>query len=251
MVWLLEILLPWRNNQKIFRKGFWLDSFYIFFNFFLFSLIGYNAISNVGVALFNDFLGLFGIENIVAFKVQTLPVWAELFIMLVISDFIQWNIHRWLHKSDRLWKFHKVHHSVEEMGFGAQFRFHFMETVIYKTIQYIPLAMIGFGIQDFFVVNVVAIFIGHLNHANIAWDYGPFKYIFNNPKMHIWHHSREVPEKHQARNGVNFGLTLSIWDYLFGTAYLPQENKEIEIGLAEGKSFPQDFWGQVKFPFRK
>ncbi|HET7360571.1 MAG TPA: sterol desaturase family protein, partial [Salinimicrobium sp.] len=99
--------------------------------------------------------------------------------------------------------------------------------------------------------NMVAIFIGHLNHANIAWDYGPFKYIFNNPKMHIWHHSREVPDRHKNRNGVNFGLTLSIWDYLFGTAYLPQENKKIEIGLAEEKDFPQDFWGQVKFPFRK
>lgn len=249
VVWILEIIMPWRNEQKVFRKGFWLDSFYILFNFFLFSLIGYNALSNVGVAMFHDFVNLFGFENLAAFEVQTFPVWIQLLMMLVIADFIQWNVHRWLHKSDFLWKFHQVHHSVKEMGFGAQFRFHFVETIIYKSVQYIPLAMIGFGIVDFFVVHMFSVLIGHLNHANLSWDYGPLKYIFNNPKMHIWHHSRELPEN--FRKGANFGLTLSIWDYVFNTAYVPKETEEIQIGLSEGEKFPDGFWEQVKFPFRK
>ena len=34
LVWILELLFPWRKNQPIFRKGFWLDLFYLFFNFF-------------------------------------------------------------------------------------------------------------------------------------------------------------------------------------------------------------------------
>lgn len=38
-VWLLEILFPWRKNQSIFRKDFWLDGFYMFFNFFIFTII--------------------------------------------------------------------------------------------------------------------------------------------------------------------------------------------------------------------
>ena len=46
----LEIAKPWRRGQAaFFRKDFWLDVFYMFFNFFLFSLIAYNAISNVAV----------------------------------------------------------------------------------------------------------------------------------------------------------------------------------------------------------
>ena len=73
LVMLLEIILPWRKNQKILRKGFFLDVFYILFNFFLFSLVGYNAISNVGVALFNDFPSLFNIDNLVAIQVGQLP----------------------------------------------------------------------------------------------------------------------------------------------------------------------------------
>jgi hypothetical protein len=44
--WLLEIMLPWRKHQARIRQDFWLDGFYMFFNFFLFSLIGFNAISN-------------------------------------------------------------------------------------------------------------------------------------------------------------------------------------------------------------
>lgn len=249
LVLALEVILPWRRGQKVFRKGFWLDAFYIFFNFFLFSLIGYNAISNVGVELFNDFLSLIGVENIIAFEVQSFPAWLQLLIMFVISDFIQWNVHIQLHKQPWLWKFHKVHHSVQEMGFAAQFRFHFMETIFYKSAQYIPLAMIGFGIEQFIVVHMFALFIGHLNHANLPWGYGFIGYIFNNPKMHIWHHAKALPEKHPY--GMNFGLTLSLWDYLFKTAYIPKDGKDIDLGFPGVEDYPQDFLAQTKAPFKK
>lgn len=248
LVWLLEVIIPWRKDQKNIRKGFWLDGFYIFFNFFLFSMIGYNALSNVGVEMFSDFLGWFGIENIVAIEVDGLPVWAQLLIMFIVADFIQWNVHRQLHKQPWLWRFHQVHHSVKEMGFAAQFRFHFVETIVYKTVQYVPLAMIGFGIQEFFIVHMFTVLIGHLNHANLGWGYGPLGYVLNNPKMHIWHHARNFPEEHPY--GMNFGLTLSIWDYLFGTAYIPKEGKHIEIGFEGDEGFPDDFGNQMLYPFR-
>jgi len=249
LVFILEIVLPWRKKQRIFRKDFFLDAFYILFNFFLFSLIGYNALSNIGVELFNDFLGLFGITNIVAIEVQTLPVWSQLLIMFIVADFIQWNVHRMLHRVPWMWKFHKVHHSVKEMGFAAQFRFHFLETIVYKSIQYIPLAMIGFGIEQFFVVHMFAVFVGHLNHANLDWSYGKLGYVFNNPRMHIWHHSKELPEGHPY--GINFGLTLSIWDYLFGTAFIPRSGRDIELGFEDDTNFPRTFLEQMKYPFKK
>lgn len=246
VIWLLEIIIPWRKKQPVFRKDFWLDGFYMFFNFFLFSLIGYNAVSNVAAEAFNDFLALFGITNIAAIEVQNWPVWAQFLTMFIIADFIQWNIHRLLHHVPWLWEFHKIHHSITEMGFSGHLRFHWMETVIYKTAQYIPLAMIGFSIQDFFVVHIFALTIGHLNHANLGWNYGPLKYIFNNPQMHIWHHARELPP--QYRYGVNYGLSLSIWDYLFGTAYVPASGRDIALGFEDDKELPRDFFGQIIHP---
>lgn len=238
----LELLKPWRKNQARFRKDFWLDFFYMFFNFFLFSLIIYNAASDVVVNLFNDLLGVFGITNLVAIHVESWPVWAQLLSLFVIRDFIQWNVHRLLHHSPFLWEFHKVHHSVKEMGFAAHLRYHWMENVVYRGIEYIPLAMIGFGIDDFFIVHMFTLAVGHFNHSNFTINLGILKYIFNNPQMHIWHHARAMPASHKY--GVNFGITLSIWDYLFGTDYIPYNGRDIELGFEGVDSFPQTFISQ-------
>ncbi|MFC4874642.1 sterol desaturase family protein [Negadavirga shengliensis] len=245
-VWLLELVFPWRKKQPIFRKDFWLDGFYMFFNFFLFSLIAYNAISNVAVEAFNDFLALFGITNLVAIEVNSWPKWGQLLLLFVLADFIQWNVHRLLHRVPALWEYHKVHHSVEQMGFAAHLRFHWMETILYKSAQYVPLAMIGFGLEDFFLVHIFTTAIGHLNHANLRITYGPLKYVLNNPIMHIWHHAKKLPE---GSYGVNYGLTLSIWDYLFGTAYIPHEGRDEPLGFDGVEDFPKGFWQQVTYPF--
>jgi sterol desaturase/sphingolipid hydroxylase (fatty acid hydroxylase superfamily) len=245
--WALELLKPWRRKQGRFRKDFWLDAFYMFFNFFLFSLIGYNAVSNVVVELFNDSLATFGITNVVALKVQSFPVWAQLLLMFVLRDFIHFNVHRLLHKVPALWEFHKVHHSVEQMGFAAHLRYHWMENVVYRTLEYLPLAMIGFGIQDFFIVHIFALAIGHFNHSNFRLNLGPLKYIFNNPEMHIWHHAKELPKEH--KHGVNFGISLSLWDYLFKTNYIPESGRDIPLGFEKVEEFPQGFAEQQLYPF--
>lgn len=248
LIWGLEIAFPWRKNQKAFRKDFFLDAFYMFFNFFLFHLIGYNAVSNIGVELFNDFLQLFDLENIVALQLYDAPKWLQLLTLFLVADFIQWNIHRMLHRVPFLWKFHQLHHSVKEMGFAAHLRFHWMESVVYKSILYLPLAMIGFSLQDFFIVHIFTIIIGHLNHSNLNLSYGLLKYLLNNPKMHIWHHAKQLPKG--KGQGVNFGISLSIWDYLFSTDYIPASGKNIELGFEQDEKFPQRFHQQMIDPFK-
>ncbi|MEY3647984.1 MAG: hypothetical protein RLZ13_869 [Bacteroidota bacterium] len=246
VVWSLELVFPWRKNQAAIREDFWLDGFYMFFNFFLFSLIGYNAVSNVAVEAFNDFLALFEINNLVAFQIASWPVWSQFLLLFVVADFIQWNVHRWLHYSPFLWEFHKVHHSVEQMGFAAHLRYHWMETIIYKSVQYIPLSMIGFGLDDFFILHLVTILIGHLNHANVKITYGPLKYVLNNPVMHLWHHAKNIPA---GSNGVNYGISLSLWDYLFGTAYIPNQNANEPLGFEDQETFPKTFLQQLTHPW--
>ena len=246
---LLENARPWRKGQSKFRMDFWLDLFYMFFNFFLFSLIIYNAASEVVVNLFNDFLASFGITNLVALRVDAWPVWGQLLGLFLVRDFIQWNVHRLLHRVPFLWEFHKVHHSVAEMGFAAHLRYHWMENVVYRVFEYIPLAMIGFGIDDFFVVHILTLAVGHFNHSNFTIKLGPLKYILNNPQMHIWHHAKEWPESH--RYGVNFGLTLSLWDYLFKTNYIPFDGRDIELGFEGIETFPKTFVSQSLHGFSK
>ncbi len=246
---ILEIARPWRAEQARFRKDFWLDAFYMFFNFFLFSLIIYHAGSELVVTWFKELLASFGINNLVAIHIGSWAVWVQLVILFILRDFIHWNVHRLLHRVPWLWEFHKVHHSVEEMGFAAHLRYHWMENVVYKVIEYIPLALIGFGINEFIIVHVFTTIVGHFNHSNLRLPLGPFKYLFNNPQMHIWHHAHKLPAEH--RYGMNFGLSLSIWDYLFRTAYIPHNGRDIKLGFHGMKKFPKTFWGQITHGFRR
>jgi sterol desaturase/sphingolipid hydroxylase (fatty acid hydroxylase superfamily) len=244
---LLEILRPWRRDQAKFRKDFWLDFFYMFFNFFLFSLIIYNAASDVVVNFFNDTLASIGITNLVAFEVMSWPTWAHLVIGFLVRDFVQWWTHRLLHWHPKLWDFHKVHHSVEQMGFAAHLRYHWMENVVYRTLEYIPLALIGIGLRDFFIIHIFTLAVGHFNHSNFKINLGPLKYIFNNPQMHIWHHVHDLPEGYKY--GINFGITLSVWDYLFGTASIPHDGRDIKLGFPGVEKFPKTFVKQNLFGF--
>jgi len=249
VVWCLEILFPWRKNQSIFRKDFWLDVFYMFFNFFLLNLIVLIALSNTASQIVTDILSMIGLSiiDLQLFDINTFPYALRLFIFFIVIDFVQWYTHTLLHKYEFLWNFHRVHHSVKEMGFAAHLRYHWMEPVVYKSIKYIPLAIMGgFTAQDVAVVHFFNIIVGHLNHANINLDYGILKYIFNNPKMHIWHHVKTLPE--ERKNGVNYGITLSIWDYLFKTAYIPKDGRDIEIGFEGDEDFPKDFISQELYP---
>ena len=252
LVWLLEIIFPWRKKQSVFRKDFWLDTFYMFFNFFLLNLIVLIALSNTVAEIFNDTLKSIGLSlsNFQLFDSTDLPKWLGLFIFFLVSDFVQWNTHRLLHRLPWLWNFHKVHHSVKEMGFAAHLRYHWMEPVVYKSLLYIPMALVAnYSAQDVAIVYFFSIAIGHLNHANLGWDYGYLKYIFNNPKMHIWHHAKQLP-KH-VRFGVNYGLTLSLWDYLFKTNYIPHNGRDVELGFKNDENFPKDFINQELYPLNR
>ncbi len=250
VVFVLEILFPWRKNQAIIRKDFWLDIFYMFFNFFILNLIILIALSNVTVQLFNDFLSNFKLQliNLQLINLSEYPKIMSLLLFFIVSDFVQWNTHRLLHRIPFLWKFHKTHHSVQQMGFAAHLRYNWVEPIIYKSLMYIPLAVIGgFSIEDVFIVHFFTIAIGHLNHANLGWDYGVLKYVFNNPKMHIWHHTKEMPNKY----GTNFALTLSVWDYVFKTNYIPKDGRDNELGFSGDEKFPTTFIQQQISPLNK
>jgi sterol desaturase/sphingolipid hydroxylase (fatty acid hydroxylase superfamily) len=250
LIWGLELLMPWRKKQKAIRKDFWLDAFYMFFNFYFFNILLYAALSSVSVKALGQVLSPLGYQGGHLIDFSTLPWWLNILCYFIIADFVQWCVHVLLHRVPFLWRFHKVHHSVREMGFAAHLRYHFMETIVYQSFKYISLAMLfGFDLRDAFYIYMFQIVIGHLNHANVGWDYGPLKYIFNNPKMHIWHHVKALPKTHPY--GINFGISLSIWDYIFGTNHVPHSGRDIELGFEEIESYPKGFLAQIIEPFTR
>lgn len=248
--WSLEIILPWRKKQAIFRKDFWLDAFYMFFNFFIFNLLIFIALSSVTEKYFKEFMNLFSLPKSGVLDLSGLPMWLQFIVFFIIADFVQWAIHYFLHHNKFLWKVHKVHHSVTEMGFAAHLRYHWIETLVYKTGLYIVVSwFLHFNLENAFILHTVTILIGHLNHTNISLDYGFLKYILNNPKMHIWHHAKYMPKEFPS--GMNFGISLSIWDYIFRTNYIPSDGRDIELGFPEIEKYPKGFIQQFFHPFKK
>lgn len=247
VVWLLEIIFPWRKNQSFIRKDFWMDGFYMFFNFFIFSILISGDYKALGL-LFNE-IGI-TTKSLAVFNISNWPIGFQLVVFFVILDFVQWLTHVLLHKYEVLWRFHKVHHSVKEMGFAAHLRYHWMENILYKPLKTLGVMVLGgFEPEQAYIVHFIAITIGHLNHANIRITWGPFKYILNNSVMHLYHHMKVLPEN--KPKGINFGISLSIWDFLFKTSYVPDDNGEIELGFSNEENFPKGFFSQLFTGFGK
>jgi len=245
-VWGLEMVFPWRKEQAIFRKDFWLDGFYMFFNFFIFSIVigGFYKILQIA---FID-IGITD-KSLAVFNPSDWPMALQLVVFFVVLDFVQWFTHTLLHKYSFFWKFHKVHHSVKEMGFAAHLRYHWMENILYKPLKtFGVMILFGFEPKQAFIVHFVAIIIGHFNHSNIKITYGPLKYLINNPVMHLYHHAQELPE---GKYGVNFGISLSIWDYIFKTNYIPEDSGKVALGFSGDASFPKGFIRQNTYGFSK
>ncbi len=246
VVWMLEILFPWRKEQSIFRRDFWLDGFYMFFNFFLFAIAISGFYKLLGL-LFSD-LGIRQ-SSLALIDMSQFPSWLQLLIFFLILDFVQWFTHILLHKYPFLWKFHQIHHSVKEMGFAAHLRYHWMENVFYKPLKTFGVMILGgFEPEQAYIVHFFAIAIGHLNHANIKITWGPLKYILNNPVMHLYHHAHDLPD---GKYGVNFGISLSLWDYIFKTNYIPEDSGTIELGFEGDEKIPNSFWKQITYGLKK
>ena len=134
------------------------------------------------------------------------------------------------------------------MGFAAHLRYHWMENLFYKPVKTLGVMILGgFEPEMAFIVHFIAISIGHLNHSNLKISWGPLKYLFNNPIMHLYHHAYELPKN---GFGVNFGISLSAWDYLFQLDYIPESGGNVKIGFPGDDQVPSRFWAQLFYGFR-
>jgi sterol desaturase/sphingolipid hydroxylase (fatty acid hydroxylase superfamily) len=175
------------------------------------------------------------------------PLWAQVVAFLVVADFLQWCVHNLLHRVPALWTFHKVHHAITTMDFVGSFRFHWMEVVVYKSALWLPLALLGASGEAAFIVAVVSTIWGDLNHANLNLGLGPLGYLFNSPRMHLWHHD----QSDEGGAAKNFGIVLSLWDHLFGTAYWPKDRSPAALGYPGIEEMPRGLLGELAWPLSK
>ncbi len=242
---LLERIIPWRQ-QKLLRPQWLQDVFWLAFNGYFLAVL-FAPLFTGAAGLADQLFARIGWPQPSQVNLlNSQPFWMQFFVLLVVQDFIEWSVHNALHRIPALWEFHKVHHSIHDMDWIGNFRFHWMEVLIYKPAKYLPLAFMGFNYEPVLAVAVFATLVGHLNHSNVPFDYGPLKYIFNSPKMHIWHHDTEL----HLNSGQNFGIVLSVWDWLFGTAWMPQGQPQ-RLGFDGDDKFPDNLLLRMIYPASK
>ncbi len=242
---ILERIAPWRSQQKMFRNQIGQDFFWLIFNGHYAGV----AVAVVGSWLIQKLNPLLGSWNIPAPESIHLlsgsPVWVQFIVFLVLKDFIEYFVHNLLHRVPLLWEFHKVHHSIVELDWIGNMRFHWMEIVVYKSLTYLPLVMLGVKGDVILWIAIVSTLIGHLNHSNLNFNWGPLRYVINSPRMHVWHHDVIL----RGQYGHNFGVVFCLWDWLFGTAYLPADKDQPErLGFESMDTFPKGLLPRLTLP---
>lgn len=240
----IERLAPRRNDPGVLRPGLATDLAYVVFNGHFLGL----ALAGVTVPATQALEGWASAQGLSStLHARLASGWsltAQFVVALVVIDLLKWLVHNALHRVPWLWEFHKVHHSIEHMDWLGSMRFHFTEALFYDGALYVPLAVMGFDARVLFALAVVGTAIGHFNHANLRVRIGPLRYLINSPEMHVWHHAH--PDA--GPTDRNFAINLAVWDWLFGTAYAPDEDPS-RLGFEGVETWPHDPLGQALRPF--
>ncbi len=230
----LERLFPYDRHQKIFRDGFWTDLFW------------YTIVQSYVLALLISTL-IQWIDSSTGLSrlriVSGWPIGAQVAFFFVTHDLYIYWFHRLQHHSKYLWRIHEAHHSVRDVDWLAGSRSHSLEIMINQTIEFAPMVLLGAAPEVPIIKGMIDAIWGMYIHSNLDVHTGKLQYLFNGPEMHRWHHAVEITE-----GGINFATKLAIWDWLFGTSFLPAR-KPSGYGLGD-MYFPKNYFVQHAFAFR-
>ncbi|MGO9757194.1 MAG: sterol desaturase family protein [Roseiarcus sp.] len=173
------------------------------------------------------------------------PVWAILalttLLELLAYEFGYWLAHYVFHAVPALWEFHKVHHSAEVLTPLTEMRTHPVEIVAFMNVIGFFTGVVfglmtyafGPGVRPFTLLNANAVLmlfivtIGHLRHTQMWIPFtGLAGKLLQSPAHHQVHHSDQP--RHFNKN---LGFALAVWDWLFGTLYIPDKHEKITFGV--------------------
>ena len=219
-----------RSNQA--------DIGYLFFNVFVFGVVfgwavlSYQSVSN---GIVSSFGALFGMP-----APSALPVWASraiITLMMFLAYELGYWFNHWLsHKVPLLWEFHKVHHTAEVLTPLTNFRVHPVYTFVFANIIAFSTAvasglghyLFGDAAYQYALADtnlILVLFIHayvHLQHSHVWIAFtGRLGRVLVSPAHHQVHHSADP--KHFNKN---FGSCLALWDWMFGTLYVPAKERE-------------------------
>ncbi len=234
----LEKVFPKYPEQPILRPEWKLDLGYFALNHLLIGVL-FIVANTFAPTVFGWAVN----EKVQAF-VSSIWLPAQVLLLMLGADFVQYWLHRAYHEVPWLWGLHAVHHSTEHLDWLAGSRNHILQTLVDRTLVMVPLYLLGPSTEALNIYVVVIAFQAVLIHSNIGIPFGPLGYLFVTPKFHHWHHSKDKPAI-----DTNYAAHLSFLDLIFGTFHMPEEHWPKEYGTLT--RLPRSFLGQLLYPFRK
>ena len=238
------------------------DLGYMFFNVFVFSIVfgwailTYQAVTN---GIIDTLVNVFGQPS--PSMLPPLAITAIVTLILFLAYELGYWFNHWLsHRVPVLWEFHKVHHSAEVLTPLTNFRVHPVYAWIFANILALS-AAIANGFANYWFgntayqyaladTNIILVFFihvyVHLQHSHVWISFtGLLGRVLVSPAHHQIHHSTNP--KHFNRN---YGSCLALWDWMFGTLYVPsKEPEKLSFGV-EPDHFPaHTITGELIAPF--
>ena len=194
-----------------------------------FAFLVTGAVFSAGaLALLSAITRFLGLHSLVSVPASGFGVWGDALavcVSVVLFDFLVYWQHRFQHRF--LWRIHAVHHSPTQLNAASGYA-HFGEKIFEFLLLGIPLTLVDFDFPATpFVVVAMKEVLQRYIHAPIDAGLGPFSKVFVDNRFHRIHHS--IEPRHFEKN---FGILLSVWDRLFGTAYEPASDEWPEVGIA-------------------
>ena len=172
------------------------------------------------------------------------PLAVQVALGLVVLEFALYWAHRIAHEFKVVWFFHAVHHSVGRLTVLNSGRFHFVDAIKSVLPGIALLVALGAPMDVMTWLSALGGYIGILTHCNVAMRFGVLSLVFNTPELHRWHHSQDKSEGNK-----NYGESLMIWDWIFGSWYNENRRPPTDIGIPE--AMPARFRDQIVWPFAK
>jgi len=235
----LERFLPHRREQRLFRVEWREDLFYFLVSSMMVQAIAFLTFAP-SLAILDHTARFGGIRSAIGSQ----PLALQVIEIMVLTDFLQYWLHRLFHRVPFLWGFHAVHHSAKAMDWLAGSRMHFVEISLLRGLTAVPMLTFGFSPVALQIYVGLLYVYSSLLHANVKGDFDRLGHFVATPRFHHWYHGLE-PEAVDK----NFAIHFPLFDHIFGTFHLPPGRWPANYGVPE--SVPGGYWRQFLYPFRR
>ncbi len=196
-------------------------------------------------------LGAFAVSLLIAWLIPAgkgaladMPFVPALIAIVLVAELFNYGVHRFSHEwkgsrgGDWLWRMHRTHHTARYVNVMLNFRTSIFWGLVAGLTWAFSLALYLGLAKPAAVAIAIFSFWGIVTHSDFRWDIPIRRHRLFGPVLRAIEHVIITPATHHSHHGFgrdganyrNFGIFLAIYDWMFGTLFIP-EGRPYRYGL--------------------